>query len=239
MNKKRLINSILINIIVLNLIFITVHSIRGKEEASKEFKETLICEDESVWTDSQWQFYNVSVDTGDTVFVTLNYEGDLDLDLRFYWKRDNPVGFNGFDLSHCDIDNDRYVYAENSQIRTTDTNKLGEAEELTISNPTFKLKRDKIAYILVYVYEGEGASDYVLTANRELSKINHNIVYDCNLQLAILIIYMIGAVIIMTLFSLYIKRKKAKITGVDKKKKAEMEKEEEGVKHVDLDTIVK
>ena len=211
-----------------------------EEEVDTVFKDEMICEEEGEWTDTQWQFYKVIVPEGVTIDVELSYEGDLDLDLRVYWKRDNGENFNGFDVTHCDIDSENYKYEENSQLRTTNTENLGYPEELSIFNPSYVKEEDQIAYILVFVYEGEGESKYTLSATEDLTLIEDNEVYDCNFVELIFILYLIGAVIIIGLFSFYVYQRKLKITGEKDKKKQEKReaKKEKQIEELGLDAKI-
>ncbi len=228
-------------VLFLSLTIQSIVSVVEGAKSSKDFEDTIKCEDEDTWTDEMWQFYTISVDAGDKVIVNLDYKGDLDLDLRLYWKRDNVNGFNGFDLTHCNIDSKDYDYAENSQVRTKNTYNLGESEELVISNPSYTKDEDKIAYVLVFVYSGEGESEFSLTATKELTEVPDDEVYDCNFVLIIIIIYIIAAGIVVGVFALILHRKKMKISGrkEEKVKEKEDEKKQKEIKHFDLDTIVK
>jgi len=229
---------ILIFIIFSNLTLFLNDTVAEKE--GTKFTGEMICKDENIWTDDMWQFYKVKVGVSERVEVRLDYSGDLDLDLRVYWKRENVIGFNGFDLTHCDINNDNYKFDENSQLRTTNTEELGYPEKVEIYNPSYTREEDQIAYVLVFVYSGEGKSEYTLTSSKELILIDDDDVYDCNFVSLILILYIAAATVVVMLFSYYVYRRKEKITGAkeEKKRLKEQEKQEKAIKHFDLDTKI-
>jgi len=241
MERKRCLKTQAIILIILScFLFTQVRIVTAQEEESTIFEDKMICEEEGEWTDTQWQFYKVIVAEGDKIDVELSYEGDLDLDLRVYWKRDNGANFNGFDVTHCDINSENYKFDENSQLRTTDTQELGYPEELSVYNPSYVKEEDQIAYILVFVYEGEGESEYELTASKDLTLIDDNDVYDCNFVELVFILYLIGAVIIIGLFSFYVYQRKLKITGEKDKKKQEKHeaKKEKQIEELGLDAKI-
>ena len=215
------------------------------EASATQLTGTIVCSDASVWLDEHWQFYKVIVDEAETVTIQVDYEGTLDLDVRLYWKRDNPAGFNGFDVSHCDIDDPIYVYKDNSQLRTINTTALGQSETLTFTNPSYTQVDDKTAYILVFLYNGTGSSSYTISCTKLITEVLDDDTYDCNQVFMFLIIYIALAGIVFALFSLFLRNKNLKITGRKKQKKAKEaeqqkpDEEEGGVKHVDLDTIVR
>ncbi|MGQ4876761.1 MAG: hypothetical protein ACP6IY_22060, partial [Promethearchaeia archaeon] len=130
MNKiriQRLLVIFVIFIMCLNFLFPV-----KAQKVSDEFKGEMVCKDKNIWTDDMWQFYEIQVKIGQRVYVRLQYKGDLDLDLRLYWKRDNGQDFKGFDLTHCDINSENYKYSDNSQLRTHNTYDLGIPEEIEI-----------------------------------------------------------------------------------------------------------
>lgn len=231
-------------IVILNIIFSPIITSVQAQETATEFTGTLTSEDPSVWVDEQWQFYKIIVEKGQTVVVQLNYEGNLDLDLRLYWKRDNPVGFNGFDVSHCDIDDTAYIYKDNSQLRTYNTTELGFSETISITNPSYIEEEKKIAFVLIFSYKGTGSSSFTLTSTHALTEVLHDDTYDCNTVFMFLITYLALAALVFAFFSWFIHHKNLKVTGRKKQKKeqeevAKTDDEEGGVKHVDLDTIVR
>jgi len=244
MRKHNTFYKIIASALILNMLFTPLLSVRGQ---ATEFTGTLTCQDPSIWLDDHWQFYKVIVEEGNTVIVEVAYEGTLDVDVRLYWKRDNPVGFNGFDVSHCDIDDALYVYKDNSQLRTTNTTALGASETITFTNPSYTLVDDQTAYILVFVYNGTGTSSYTITSTQAITLVTDDETFDCNTQMMLLIMYLGISAVVFIFLSLFIHRKNLKVTGRKKEKKKREEEtaaqkkdeEEGGVKHVELDTIVR
>ncbi|MHA1251670.1 MAG: hypothetical protein ACTSRP_16885 [Candidatus Helarchaeota archaeon] len=226
----------LLLMMILNFTFIPF-SISG-ESTGKKFEETLICEDKDIITDDQWQWYKCVVELGQKIVVTLDYAGDLDLDLRLYWKRENFPEFNGFDLTHCSINDKKYNCSQYSQFRTHNTYELGHPEELYFTNPSYTKEEDKIAYILVYVHSGEGKSKYVLEANHDLIEINDNDVYDCNSVIAVLFAYYILMGIVFSSYVFIVVRKKRKILKSQRKEEEELKKKKQKDKLdiIDLDS---
>jgi len=230
-------------IMILNMVFSPIISVQAQKNGTV-FNGTLTSEDPSFWVDAQWQFYKISVEKGQTVYVQLDYEGNLDIDLRLYWKRENPPGFNGFDLSHCDIDDEIYVHQDNSQLRTYNTTELGQSETISISNPSYINDEDKIFFVLIFSYRGIGSSSFTLTSTQALTEVLHDDTYDCNSVFMFLITYLALAALVFALFSWFIHNKNLRVTGRKKQKKdkeeeAKTNEEEGGVKHVELDTIVR
>jgi len=187
------------------------------------------------WNYNQWQFYECRVELGETVLITLTYEGDLDLDLRLYWGRDNFY-FRGIDLTYYPISN--LEPSDNSQLRTTSTTDLGLEEELTISNEIWTNERDQMAYILVFVYDGVGESEYTLSADHTITELNDSEVSPSENFLLIFLLYFlaaVGVVVISLLISKRVKkyvrlspeekvaRKEAKKAKKEEKKKPEEE----------------
>lgn len=208
-------------------------------QGAKKFEGTMVCRDKKVVTDDQWQWYKCIVDLDEKVYVYLSYKGDLDLDLRMYWKRENPPDFNGFDLTHCSMNTKKFNISDNSQLRTTNTHSLGEKEELYFTNPSYTKEADKEAYILVFVFSGEGKSDYVLESNHLLTKIDNADVWHCIPVPLILILFLIGAGAIFGMYTFLILRKKKKLTRPPKDKEKEKKLEEEEAKKkkvIDLNT---
>jgi len=211
-----------------------------EEETDTEFEGILTCENEDIVTDSQWQWFKLLVDLKEEITINLEYSGDLDLDLYAYWGRENePADFNGYDLTHCPREsNGKEIYkvAEYSQFRTTDTKKLGNPEEIVLKNPSYRDEEGQDAYILIVVYSGEGESEYTITANDDMTKINNDDVYDCNFILIVLITYITVAVAIWVLSIILIKRKKKKILKPPKVKKPKEEEQKDKV--IDLNTQI-
>lgn len=234
---------ILLNIIICSNIVGMVLFSTAQEETPEDiiyrYTGELTSQNENTWTNDKWQFYQLTVGLGKIVDISLFYEGDLDLDLRLYWKRDNTdvVGFNGFDLTHCDMAD--YAHADNSQFRTLNTTKFGRGEELEVVNPSYTRTEDQIAYVLVFVYEGTGSSNYTLQSTEEMTLINDAAVYDCNFVILTLVLYIVVSGGIIGLFYYILRRKKRKLTQPEKKQKQkEKEEQEKKIKHVDLDTVL-
>ncbi|MFO8018254.1 MAG: hypothetical protein R6U96_06430 [Promethearchaeia archaeon] len=211
------------------------------QEGSKVYEEKMVCEEEDTFTDEQWQWYEAIVKIGMEFNVTLAYEGDLDLDMRLYWKRHNFDDFRGFDLTHCSLKSDEYDYADHSQIRTENTTEIGEREHLYFDNPTYTDTEDQKAYILVYVHSGEGKSEYTLKSNHEINELANDEVYECIPVILILIAYIIGAILIFGFSVYFIRRKKKKLIALEKKKQQKEKDQEEKkkkLKSVDLDSEI-
>ena len=177
------------------------------------------------------------MDIGNNYNVTLTYSGDLDLDLRLYWKRDNFPQFRGFDLTHCSITSEKYNYTDYSQFRTKNTDELGINEELYFTNPSYTNTEDKKAYILVYVHSGEGECEYLIESNYNILELEDNEVYECIPVLLILLLYISGAIVLFGLSVYIIKRKKKKLTE-PKKKKKKPDKKKRDLKTIDLDSEI-
>lgn len=207
---------------------------QDESEGAKNFEGTMTCKDEDVITDEQWQWYKCVVDVGKDVNVYLSYTGDLDLDLRLYWKRDNNDDFNGFDLTHCSSDN--FNYSDNSQLRTENTDDLGETEELYFTNPSYVKLKDQEAYILVFVFSGKGKSEYVLESNIEMTIIADENVYHCIPISLILLLFMVAAGVIFAGYVFVIKHKKKKLTRGPKEKEQKPEEAQDKKKVIDLNT---
>ncbi len=205
-----------------------------EEVTAKEFEGKMVCKDEDVITDEQWQWYKCVVDLEESVNVYLSYEGDLDLDLRLYWKRDNFQDFNGFDLTHCEMKED-FNSSDNSQLRTTSTDDIGEREELHFDNPSYTKLADQEAFILVFAFSGEGDSDFVIESNHELIEIPDENVWHCIPIPLILSLFLIGAGAIFGIYMFLINRKKKKLTRPQKEEEKKP-KEEEKLKTIDLNT---
>ncbi|MGV9205501.1 MAG: hypothetical protein ACOC44_15935 [Promethearchaeia archaeon] len=214
-----------------------------EDEPRLEYEGILRCDHEDIVTNDQWQWFEITVDLGEEAHVTLEYSGDLDLDLFAYWYRDNKDDypeFNGFDLTHCprtDEDgNETYVVADYSQFRTNDTDALGQPEAIYLENPTYRLEEDQKAYILVYVHSGVGESEYKLNSNIEFTLIDHDDVYDCTYTSNILILYIVIALVIFSLSVYIVRRKKKKILKPPEKKDQKKEKEEKDI--IDLNSKI-
>lgn len=171
------------------------------------------------WEDENWQFYKCTVEYGISAQVDLAYSGDLDLDLRLYWKRDNHIRFNGWDLTQCSINS---LNAEqNSQLRTTDTSVLGEQEELFLTNPTYI--QDQEGYILVFAYNGTGNSTYTLTSNLTMTKIEDYEVGSCEDFIELIVVYGLGIGGFLALMVVVSKKWKKVVTTPPEEKEARKE----------------
>ncbi|MHA1292609.1 MAG: hypothetical protein ACTSQJ_08085 [Promethearchaeota archaeon] len=236
MNSKKYSRYILIFIFMICITFPLIpNTIGQQEEESKEFEGTMISEDEDTTTDDEWQWYKCVVDLGEEVTVELNYKGDLDLDMRLYWKRENFPEFNGFDLTHCSVNDDKYNYSGYSQFRTTDTYELGQPEELYFTNPSYTKKEDKEAYILVYVHSGKGESEFIIESTHKLTLIDDNAVYDCNFVFTIFLFYLAAVGTVFGIYVFIVLRKKKKITRPEKEE-IKPKKEKKELETIDLDS---
>jgi len=216
-----------------------IPTVKSQTPQATTFTEKLTCNSATVVSDEQWQWYKVIIELGVTAFVNVSYEGDLDVDTRLYWKRNNFPEFNGFDLTHCPVNDTRYNFTDNSQFRTTNTSLLGTPEELSARNPSYTLLPDMEAYILVFVYNGTGESTFTIVSNIDMVRIEDDLVYDCNLLLTIYITYTIISVVLFALSAFLIKRKKSKIIKAQegqKKQRERKSKVKETGKTIDLDT---
>lgn len=231
---------LLIGFFICNIFLTSINFVVAQDEMQSEFEGELSCENEDIVTNSQWQWYKVIVDIGDNVIFNLEYSGDLDLDLKAYWKRDNFPEFEGYDLTHCPREDangeEIYEVADYSQFRTENTDDIGEPEEVSLENPSFRQIEDQEAYILVYVHSGEGDSKYTLTCNKDFTSIHQEDVYDCNHVITLLIVYSVAACVVFGLSIYLVRHKKKKILKPKKKKKPE--KEEEKDKVIDLDSQI-
>lgn len=206
---------------------------------STHFTEEIISNPYLV-TDAAWQWYTRVVGLGETVEVSLSYSGDLDLDLRLYWTRDNFPGFYGFDLSHCPINSSNYVYEQTSQFRTTNTSLIGQPEELYFLNDRYTKQEDKEAYVLVFAYSGIGKSTFTLTSTLPLTRIPDDLVYDCQQAFNMLLLYagISGGIAGVGILFIYRKKNKLIKPEIEKDKFEKREKKEER-EVIDLDSIAR
>jgi hypothetical protein len=197
----------------------------GVTAAPSSFQGTMSVQNENIWTNDQWQYYKVEIELGITVVVTLTYSGALDLDLYLIWKHENGENFNGLDLTLCPFES--IVYDGFSQYRTNNTDNIGAPEELVFSNPTSLIPRE--AYILVLVFNGTGESTYTLSANSTMIEIDDSNVSPCEDILLKLGITIIGALIVLAIFTIIILkgRKWVVLTPAERKKKKEEKKQKE------------
>ena len=239
MKTKAFYQNFLIGLIIISNFLIFIPSTKSQGTSAKSFTGSLTCDSETIVTDDQWQWYRVVVELGVIVNVNMSYEGDLDVDLRLYWKRNNFPEFNGFDLSHCPLNDTRYNFTINSQFRTDNTSSIGMPEELSFRNPSYTQVADMEAYILVFVYSGIGDSSYTIVSTVEMIKIDDNDVYDCNLLLPIYLTYTITGLVFFTISVVLIKRKKSKIIKSQEQQKKKVVKKEPDKKVIELDTEYK
>ena len=98
--RKKILPKIFIGFLVFSMSLSFILTAKSQVPQATTFTETISCSSETVVSDEQWQWFKVVVELGVTAFVNVSYEGDLDIDIRLYWKRNNFPEFNGFDLTH-------------------------------------------------------------------------------------------------------------------------------------------
>jgi len=147
----------------------------GKVFENESMNVTASVYNRGVWTDDQWEYYTAEVKRYDTIDITLEYAGDLDLDMRLYVDEVNPLDTNlyAWDITHCGIP-DSPEPARNSQIRG-----YNEIESVKYYNQIWNVNRT--VWILVFCYDSDGAGDslYTLTSNVTLNRLTLYDVQQC------------------------------------------------------------
>jgi hypothetical protein len=173
------------------------------------------------WEDTQWQFFSITVESQETLNLTLDYQGDLDLDLILYVD-EQPGSYKKYawDISHCQLDN--YPYDAYSGVRTKNTASAAPERIMYLQNSTGETK---IVYVLVYVYDGLGNSSYTLTANKPIHIMESDELEKCWLVIQAWAIFAVGCVIFSVIFIKIVKRatmtpeQKAELRAKEEQKK--------------------
>jgi len=172
------------------------------------------------WEDTQWIFYVTQCPSEEQVIITLEYEGELNLDLVILVD-ETTAGDKilAWDITHCGWDSTQYPTTGYSAINTKDTAITG-PETVVYTNLNVDTKA---VYILVYAKEGVGTSDYTLTCSRSFNAVPSTSLQRCSTILQAWILFGIGCVIFSVVFLKIVKRA---IMTPDQKAAEKMKKEE-------------
>ncbi len=121
---------------------------------------TLTCTNEAMWMDNQWKFYSQTVGYEDFLEVSLNYTGELDIDLRMFVDFDAKP----WDITREGIDKvpleDMLVNAQN---RGSNSVEYGRYYNNQYS-------QGMTVYVLIFVFSGTGSSAITISSNKELAE---------------------------------------------------------------------
>jgi hypothetical protein len=181
----------------------------------------------NTWEESQYDFYQTLCPFGETVVITLNYEGNLDLDLVIFVDETSFTEDQhayAWDIAHCDFNLEKHPPKSYSRIATTNTSIDGE-EMVVYTNVEFDISRK--VYILVFAEKGTGNSNYILECANPITLVPNADYEDCRLVLYAWILFGVSIILVSLLIFRIAKRalltpeQKAEIAA----KKAEDEKE--------------
>lgn len=204
--KQRTVNYAIFWVFMLTLLIPSVSSLSGDNTTTVSgnlVATTLPTGDKyGTWEDTQWQFFSISVEYQETLNITLDYQGDLDLDLMLYVD-ETPGGHQKYawDISHCQLEANQYdAY---SGVRTTNTASAAPERIVFIQNLA---EETKMVYLLVYVYDGLGNSTYTLNANKAIHIITSGELEKCWIVVEAWAIFAVGCVIFSLIFIKIVKR---------------------------------
>ena len=185
---------------------------------------TLTLENQEMWQDSAWIFFTTELNVSDSIIYQLSYEGDLDLDMRLYVTEDPDAEQEvlAWDISHCELDQERWPHIRTSMVRTTNTSEaingtIGYTNEVISNEP-------RVLYLLIFVFSGEGSSEFTLSTEtgQELEYFPHDQAVTCQIVLLYWIAF-IGITILLTVGTIKIIRVK---TMTEEEKQERLEKKE-------------
>lgn len=218
MNRQKWIASYVVSMCIF---MILINSTYISAEDDKETGTLSISADAAksgYWEDSQWIFYVAQCPSEEQIIITLEYSGDLNLDLVILVDSTGTKTM-AWDITHCGWDEALYPKAGYSAIDTTDTKKTG-PEKIIYLN----LNPETVAvYILIYAAAGEGISQYTLTCSNTVNPVPNSSLERCWTILQAWILFGVGCIIFSIIFLKIVKRA---IMTPDQKAAEKLKKEE-------------
>jgi hypothetical protein len=193
----------------------------------------LSCTTRDTWEDSQWQFFRSTCEAGQTIQISLIYNGTLNIDLMLFVDPDPATNKKiAWDITHCQFDvdtNTAHQYSAFSAINTYNTSLTG-PEQIIFTNDFSEITKD--VYILLYVKEVQGgqsigSANYFLTSTNNLQLVTSDQWDRCSTIQNAWILFAVGSVIFSIIFYKIVKRmtlpaeKKAELRLQKEQKQAE------------------